>query len=409
MNRKGLFTLALVLVFAILGLIPAYADGYTTAKTGNYPASVGITGVDEDGNKIIYGSGSSGETAPTKGLFPICGKGSDGKSYTVSVGTDGKIAITLSGSDLGSTIGTNVPPKGVMIAGKDASGYLRAVYVAADGTVYISGEVVITSASYGTAQGSNHAPDEVGVFAGKTSTGNYIVPLVGTDGKTVVTIAANDFGSPRGTNVPTNGIMCAGIDSSGYLRAIYVKADGTVYISGEVTIANGEIEVIKSSFGTTQGSSNAPDEVAVVSGKSAGGSYLVLKVADDGRLIAYGAVDDNGNFTLIKTNSDGNPLFRFADANAVTLDDATTDKVAVVTPGAGNSLVIERFSVSMQNAGLIKFYLGNDVKWQAYLPAGGYADAGAGTPYFGTADAAASVQSTSTNATINIQYRELSP
>lgn len=403
-KTKGIFILALMLVIVIMGLLPAYADGYSTAKQGNYPASVGITGVDQEGNKIIFGSGTSGQTAPTAGLFPICGKGNDGKSYMVAVGADGKIQVTLSGADLGSTLGTNIPSTGILIAGKDTSGYLRAVYVKADGTVYISGTVTITAASFGTLQGSNVAPDQVAAIAGKTATGNYVMPLVGTDGKLYVTISPADWGSTLGTSVPSNGILFAGKDSSGYLRAIYVGADGTVMISGTVTAT-----ITAASFGTLQGSNVAPDQVSVMAGKTGSGNYEVPLLGSDRKMIVCPAEDSSGNPKAILSNSNGYPLFRFADALSATINITTTDKTAVVTPGAGNSLNIHGFSVSMQNAGLAKIYMGDTLIWQAYLSAGGFAEAPAGLPYSGTPDAPASVQFSTTPGAINIWYEEMSP
>ena len=48
--------------------------------------------------------------------------------------------------------------------------------------------------------------------------------------------------------------------------------------------------------------------------------------------------------------------------------------------------------------------------WQGYLPANGFAEAAVpGLPFLGGADAPASVESTGTNITVNLQYEEFTP
>jgi len=357
--KKGLKKAIIILAVLLLGVGPLFADGYTTARTGTYPASTGITGVDQDGLKRLFGQGAEGETAPTVGLFPICGIGSDGKSYQLSVGSDGKLNVSIDGTDFGTTLGTSIPEKGVLIAGKDASGNARAVLLENDGTVKVSS--VITEAN----------------FAGAT-----------------------------GSASPSDAVLL-GADNGGNLTALKIDGNQELYV--RPGSAPWTVTIAGTNFSAQAGTNVAPNEIGILGGKTENGNYQPLAVGEDGKLNVSPAADSAGHPKQILANDSGIPFFRFADAESASSWVQTTDKTAVATPGAGNSLVIHRFSLSAQNACLVEVYLGATVVWQSYLAAGGYAEVAPGLPLFGSADEAFSAKFGSANGTCNVQYEELVP
>jgi len=368
-------TLTAVLLAAILLL-----SGTTVfaAYTGESDFGKAIMGMDHNTARQMFGVGESGEDAPSAGLFPICGKGSDGKAYMIAVDADGKLQVSTSGESGGVTIvgagfsgalGTAAPTQGVMITGKDALGNAQAFYVKSDGTVYIEG--VVTSLT--------------GVETSGT-TGSE-VPAKGT------LIQGSDGTNAR--NIKT--------DSDGELQIDVLtlpSITGTVDVGTVTTLPN--VELSGAPFSGATGTTS-PTE-ALLLGADNEGSLTALKI--DGNQELYIRQGE----TPFYVRGVQSVTFTEAECSTACADTGTTDKTALVTPASGKAIRIHRLTVSTQNAALVKIYQGSTVIWQAYLPANGFAEAFVpGLPISGAADAAISVEAGAVNVTTNLQYQEYTP
>lgn len=398
MNKKFNKIFATILIaLMVIGLFPGSAFATYSGET-DYGKS--IMGQDYNNTRQFFATGTAGQAIPTAGLFPIAG--SDG-TYSRAIATDssGNLQVdvlTITGADYAGTDNTTGPSKAVSIAGTDSSGYLQEIAVDSSGNLQAdilalpagnlgmqamaaSLSVVpasdITDATYiGDIKFGESLP------AGTNNIGDVDIASAlpaGSNQLGSVSISGANFGVPDGSSTaPGQAVAVAGFDSTNF-QYLATDSDGQLQID---ILTLPSVEVSGSCFGTNQGSTDNPDKVNVISGKTAGGNYVVPRVDSNGIVSvstgtavtagtstaptyhdALAATDNGGTYRAFLADTDGRQQtanLTFADSTSVVSNIATTDETTMVAAPAGGSHIMP-ISIVLSAPAATEFTIRNGV------------------------------------------------